>query len=84
MTIYLSVSAIADALAVKQQTVLGWIKAGDLAACNVGRTATARKPRWRISQAALDQFLAGRQTQRPQPATRRRKKDSADVIQFFT
>ena len=37
-------------------TVLGWIRSGELRAVNVGRRLGAKKPRWRITQQALDAF----------------------------
>jgi hypothetical protein len=63
-------------------TVLGWIRAGELKAINVGRQPGARKPRWRITQAALDAFEALRTPAAPQPVARRRKQP-AGVIEFY-
>ena len=67
---------------VTEHTVLTWIRAGELRAVNVGRHPGARKPRWRVSQAALDAFEALRMATLPQPpATRRRQ--AAGVIEFY-
>jgi hypothetical protein len=38
------------------QTVLGWIRSGELRAVNVSRHPESRKPRWRISEEALAEF----------------------------
>ena len=64
-------------------TVLGWIRSGELRAVNVGRQPGAKKPRWRISQAALEAFEALRTPTVAQPRTRRPKR-SADVIEFYS
>jgi Helix-turn-helix domain len=63
-------------------TVLGWIRSGELRAVNVGRRPGARKPRWRITQAALEAFELAR-TPTPAPPRARRKKRPADVIEFY-
>jgi hypothetical protein len=49
--------------AVTEHTVLGWIRSGELTAINVGRSPGARKPRWRISQEALEAFELARSRQ---------------------
>lgn len=41
-------------------TVLGWIRAGELRAVNVGRAPGKKKPRWRITEHALEQFELAR------------------------
>jgi excisionase family DNA binding protein len=63
-------------------TVLGWIRSGELRAVNVGRKPGARKPRWRITQQALDQFEEVRTPAPPVPRKRRRKRP-VDVIEFY-
>jgi hypothetical protein len=66
---------------VTEATVLTWIRTGDLKAVNVGRTRAAKKPRWRITAAALAEFEAART---PTPATPRvRRKQRGDVIEFY-
>jgi transposase len=67
---------------VGEHTVLGWIKAGELRAFNVGRTPGAKKPRWRISEEALTAFELLRTPTPPAPKTRRRKQD-ATVVEFY-
>jgi excisionase family DNA binding protein len=67
---------IAERCGVSLKTVLAWIHAGELKAVNVGRTAHGRKPRWRISQASLEAFLALRTSGPPAPRTRRTKQNN--------
>jgi hypothetical protein len=52
-------------------TVLAWIHRGDLKAVNVSRNPGGR-PKWRITQAALDAFEALRTHTPPPPRPRRR------------
>ncbi|MGO8747579.1 MAG: helix-turn-helix domain-containing protein [Thermoguttaceae bacterium] len=68
--------------AVGEHTVLGWIRNGELKAVNVGRTPTARKPRWRITEEALTAFELLRTPIPPAPKTRRRRQ-SAPVLEFY-
>jgi excisionase family DNA binding protein len=67
-----TVNDIANRLGVCEETVLHWIRSGQLAAFNVGRSATAKKPRWRITPQALSDFERGRAAPKPAPTTRRR------------
>jgi hypothetical protein len=52
---------------------------------NVARCrGTGHRPRWRISQLDLEQFLAGRAaTPRPTSVRRRKAKRNENVIEFF-
>jgi hypothetical protein len=78
-----SIHDIALRCGVSDRTVRAWIRAGELKAINVSRAANSRKPRWRITQAALDAFEAAR-TSSPRPAApRRRRKTSADEFSFY-
>jgi transposase len=64
------------------ETVRRWIDNGELKAVNVSRAANSRKPRWRITQAALDAFEAARTSGPSAPAPRRRKQ-VGDVVAFY-
>lgn len=64
-------------------TVLGWIRAGELAAVNVGRSARSMKPRWRITHAALAAFEAARTATTPTPRVARRAKTVGEVVRFY-
>jgi excisionase family DNA binding protein len=63
-------------------TVLGWIRSGELRAVNVGRRPGAKKPRWRITQEALDSFEQLRTPTSSAPPARRRNRP-ANVIEFY-
>jgi hypothetical protein len=76
------VQDIQDRYGVTVHTVLGWIHSGELRAINVGRRPGTRKPRWRITQAALDAFEALRTPNAPAPRVRRQKQP-AGVIEFY-
>jgi excisionase family DNA binding protein len=82
MSSTLSVREICERYGVGEHTVLGWIRSGELRAVNVGRRLGTKKPRWRITQEALDAFEALRTPRPPAPRTRRRKRP-ADVIEFY-
>lgn len=77
-----TVRDISERFGVSEHTVLSWINSGELRAINVGRKADARKPRWRITAAALEAFEAMRTATPPPPRTKRRKR-LGDVIQFY-
>jgi excisionase family DNA binding protein len=77
-----SVRDLCERYAVSEHTVLGWIASGELRALNVGRRLGAKKPRWRITQEALDAFEALR-TPTPPPPKTRRKARPAGVIEFY-
>ncbi|MSR55052.1 MAG: DNA-binding protein [Gemmataceae bacterium] len=64
-------------------TVLGWIRSGELKSLNVGRRMGAKKPRWRITQEALDSFELLRTASPSMPQTRRRKRAENSVIEFY-
>ena len=72
---------VAETLQVKTDVVLGWIRSGELRACNVAQRAGGR-PRWRVMPGDLAAFEASRMAQPNKPAVRRRKRDP-QVIQFF-
>jgi excisionase family DNA binding protein len=78
----LSVRDLCERYGVTVHTVLGWIRAGELRAINVGRRHSARKPRWRITEEALTAFELARTPSPPAPR-RRRNKRPAEVIQFY-
>ncbi|AMV23763.1 Helix-turn-helix domain protein [Gemmata sp. SH-PL17] len=78
----LTVPEVAKKFGVSEATVLAWITRGELKAVNVSRSARSKRPRWRISQAALEAFEAARTPSPPAP-TVRRSKQPADVIQFY-
>jgi excisionase family DNA binding protein len=82
MSSTLSVRDVCERYSVSEHTVLGWIRSGELRAINVGRRPGAKKPRWRITQAALAAFERLR-TPGPPPPRKRRHQRSAKVIEFY-
>ena len=77
-----TVQDIQNRYGVTVHTVLGWINQGELAPVNVGRKQGAKKPRWRITQAALEAFEQLRTPTPPPPRAKRRKRPN-DVILFY-
>lgn len=80
---HLTPPAIAGRLGVAAETVIGWIRSGELAAANVARRG-CRRPRYRVAPENLKAFLAARRPDAPPPRTRpqrRRKKEA--VIEFY-
>jgi excisionase family DNA binding protein len=78
---HLSTRAVAKQLAVRNAKVLAWIKSGELKAANLAADLNGR-PRFRVSPAALEEFLAARAVQ-PVVAPVRTQRKSDKVIQFF-
>ncbi len=70
---------------VSEHTVLGWIRAGELKAVNVGRQAGGKKPRWRVTQAALDAFETARTptVEKSPRVTRKRANKGMAVVEFY-
>jgi len=64
---YLRPREVAEILDVKLETVLAYIRAGQLAAVNVAHPDARRRARWRISIEALEQFVTKRTIQ-PAPS----------------
>jgi hypothetical protein len=73
---------VAELYAVKAETVIGWIRSGELRAVDVSRRGSKR-PRFRVDPADLLAFENQRLAKPPsRPNARRRKKDT-QVIEFF-
>lgn len=51
-----TVRDIMNKYSVTEQTVLAWIHSGELEAVNVGVESGKKRPRWRITDAALAAF----------------------------
>jgi excisionase family DNA binding protein len=84
MSSTLSVKDLCDRYGITEHTVLGWIRSGELRAVNVGRAPGKIKPRWRITQDALDDFERLRSNaQAVAVAPRRRKRHEPEVIEFY-
>jgi hypothetical protein len=72
---------VADELRVDPAKVLGWIRSGQLRAVNVGDGA--RRPRYRISGADLQVFLAARSAGPAPRVSRIRRRQPQGVTEFF-
>jgi hypothetical protein len=79
---YRTPKQIATELGVKPSRVIAWMRAGELVGVNVGDGR--RRPRFRISETALAEFLERRTVCcRPRPPARRGPRRREEVIQFF-
>ncbi len=73
----------AEELGVNADKVLAWIRSGELCAIDVSAKRGGR-PRWRITPEAITEFEARRSAMVPaKTTTRRRRRTSPDVIEFF-
>jgi len=73
--------AVAKSWHVSRDTVLGWIKSGELVAVNLAKPGSKR-PRYRIDPADLQAFLLRRRVNATPKVKRRKKRDPA-VKEFF-
>jgi transposase len=67
---------------VTEHTIIHWIRTGQLSAINVGVDPGKKKPRYRITQQAIEQFELARSTIPPLPRTGRHKRHPK-VIEFY-
>ena len=67
---------------VNDSKILGFIHTGELVAVNVA-TKPGGTPRWRISSDALAAFTAARAAVPQAPVTRRPRRKSGDVVEYF-
>lgn len=79
-----TVNDIAKLFGVHEGTVLAWIASGELKAVNVGVSLARKKPRWRITEKALEDFQLLRASMPPAtPTPRKRRKaqsQSSDLV----
>lgn len=78
-----TVNDIMQRYGVTQHTVLAWIASGELKALNVGVTRGKKKPRWRVTEQAINDFEALREKNSPPPAREQRRRKSNDVVKFY-
>ncbi|MEN6404846.1 MAG: helix-turn-helix domain-containing protein [Thermoguttaceae bacterium] len=78
---YLTPPAVAERLAVDPHRVLGWIRRGELHAVNVGDGEM--RPRYRVSEADLQIFLAARSAGPAPKIARVRRRRDQHVEEFF-
>ena len=78
-----TVRALADRYGTTTQTILNWIRRGELKAINIGRTPNGRKPRWRIPESAVAEFEAARTQRATAPVRRRKRGSDSKVVEFY-
>lgn len=66
----------------KPEKILAWIASGELRALNTGTSLNGKKPRWRITAQALEDFERARTTQ-PAKEPQRRRKSPPSTMKFF-
>jgi len=79
---FLTPPQIAERFGVSADKVLAWIHSGELRAVNVAEQLGGQRPRWRVSIADLLAFEE-RRAAVPPPARMQRRKQPAEVIEFF-
>lgn len=80
--IYSTPPKVARRYCVAPETVLAWIRSGELHAIDVARRG-CRRPRYRISEADLVEFEASRAVQPPAQPVRRRRSALAGIKQYY-
>lgn len=65
---FLTVQGVMDRLGVSKNTVLGWIRSGELDAIHVGAKAQAKKDSYRIAPESLEEFCLARRVKGPRTA----------------
>jgi CubicO group peptidase (beta-lactamase class C family) len=84
VTSMLTAAQVGERLGVDPEAVRSWCASKQLVAINVARNPRGKRPRWRVSEAALDEFLARRTSGKsPEAAPQRRRAKAANIIQFF-
>ncbi|MCE9562877.1 MAG: helix-turn-helix domain-containing protein [Planctomycetes bacterium] len=81
--IMFTVEDLRQRFGVTEATILTWIHAGELKAINVGRHPGLKRPRWRVTQAALDAFEEARTPTATPIKSRPRKRAVSGVIEFY-
>ena len=76
-----TVEQIAEIESVNRETVLSWVRTGELKAHSASQNPKSRKPRWRVTDADLTAFRLARQNGTAVQAPRRKR--SAGVIKEY-
>jgi len=66
--------AVAKRLRVTPEKIISLIHSGEIQAVNVALNKDGKRPRWRISEDAVQAFLQNRASKPPVPRRRRRRK----------
>lgn len=78
-----TVKDICEHFRVAESTVLHWIATKQLKAMNIGMDPGKGKPRWRITQAALDAFEEARTAESARPRGQRAPVRRSKTVKFF-
>jgi predicted site-specific integrase-resolvase len=73
---------VAERLGIDAHKVITFIRRGELVAFDLANPGS-RRPRWRISDEALNTFLLRRQSRPEAARVRRQRRQTKDVISFF-
>ena len=77
-----SPTEVAEIEGVDPQTVLHWIRTGQLKAHCASKLAASKKPRWRITDADLTAFRLSRQNGTKEPTQPRRKRAAGPIKEY--
>ena len=77
---YLTPKQVAEMLKASRDTVLAWIRGGELKASNLNKKG--KRPRWAVTRTELSEFLKKRQPEAKQQQTKRHR-DLDDVTEYF-
>ena len=75
-----STKQVAAYLGISRETVAALIRSGQLAAINVSLSPSSRRPRYRVTEQALEDFEAKRSVERS--ATQRRSQRTTSYTRF--
>ncbi|MCA8991944.1 MAG: helix-turn-helix domain-containing protein [Planctomycetaceae bacterium] len=78
----LTIEDVAEIEGVCRDTVQTWIQRGELRAHNANKTASSRKPRWRITTESLQAFREARGNKPAELARMRRRRHVGAVRQY--
>lgn len=76
---------LAKRLGISEDKVYAWIDSGQLRAVNLAEHPHSERARWRISQEAIEEFLASRENKppAPEPPKPRRRRRAVSGKQYF-
>jgi excisionase family DNA binding protein len=79
----LTIPEVAERFRVSPRTVVSWIASGELRAVDATRRPQSKKPRFRVTQAALDSFELARTPTTAPARLAGRKKQQTGVVAFY-
>ena len=80
---FFTINDVADMFGVNVNTVVAWLKAGELIGFSASKSATSQKPRYRITPENLERFKLARSVAQPPPAAPRRRKSAANGVRKY-